>query len=170
MDIGKERKHAPNLVVEGPRSLSSTTSDHGTRRKELIGNIINIAYCAVTYVSKSLGAEFNDSEVVSHIYPTTAAKQDVASRRWFVVHNSTSSCFSESGAKFALEVALKYKVRLGLYSPFDAIVWVAAPLPKLYASRLPAQNKKNDPPLGVYLFSSKNHGRSCRQGLSTTLG
>ena len=75
-----------------------------------MGNIIEIAYFAVMYVSKSLGAEFNDSEVVLHIYPTTAAKQDVASRRWFVVHKSTSSCFSESGAKFALEVALKYKV------------------------------------------------------------
>ena len=95
----------------------------------------------------SLG-EFNNCEVVLQIYPMTAAKEDVAPRLWSSVYNSTSSCFCESGKKFALQVASKYKVCLGLYSESDAAAWAAASLPELNGSGLLVKNEKTDRPLG----------------------
>ena len=117
-------------------------------RPELIGNMIETSYFEVMSLGEFSGAEFNHCEVVLQIYPMTAAKEDVASQLWSVVYNSTSSCFSESGKKFALQVTSKCKVRLGLYSEFDAAAWGAASLPELNGSGLPVKNGKTDQPLG----------------------
>ena len=86
--------------------------------------------------------------MVLQIYSMTAAKEDVAPRVPSVVYNSTPSCFFESGKKFALQVASKYKVHPGLYSESNAAAWAAASLPELNGSVLLVKNEKTDHPLG----------------------
>ena len=138
-------------------------------RLELIGNMIETSYFAVMSLGEFSGAEFNNCEVVLQIYPMTAAKGDVAQRLWSVVYNSTSSCFSESGKKFALQVASKYKVRLGLYSECDAAAWAAASLPELIGSGLPVKNEKTNQPLGEGGDAGYSSEGSVRSGLGDAL-
>ena len=53
-----------------------------------------------------------------------------------MVYNSTSTCLSESGSKFALQVSTKFKLRPGLYSEKDAATWAASSLPEINGSGL----------------------------------
>ena len=59
-----------------------------------------------------------------------------------MVYNSTSSCFSKSGTKFALHVTSKFKVWLVLYSESDAPAWAATSLPELNGPGLLVRNEK----------------------------
>ena len=79
----------------------------------------------------------------------------------FVVYSSTSLCFCESRTKFALQVASKYKVRLGLYFESDAATWAATPLL--------TKNEKIDQPLGRGGGIGYSFDRSVKSGLGDAL-
>ena len=100
-----EQKHIAYMTSQG-RSKGFSSIAYPTmgeeENKELIRNAIETSLFAFMSFPESSRVEFNESEGVQQFYPVTAAKQDVVLRLWYVVFNSTSSCFAESGVRFAL--------------------------------------------------------------------
>ena len=117
-------------------------------KQEVMANVIETSYFAVMSLPEFSGAEFASCAIVLQIYPMTAAKEDVASRLWSMVYNSDSTCVSEGGSKFALQVSMKFKLRPRLYSEKDAVTWALSSLPELNGSGLLVKNENRDQLLG----------------------
>ena len=71
-------------------------------KQELISDMLDTAYFAVMTLREFSGAEFARCALVLQIYPMQSVKEKAAPRLWATIYNSTSSCFSDSGSKFAL--------------------------------------------------------------------
>ena len=95
------------------------------------------------------------------------AKEDVAPRLWTMVYSPTLS--SQAGGGSVLQVAGKFKVRLGIYPKENGTAKAALSLPKLGVSGLLVKEERSDQAIGEGRDAGYSSDESSFPSLGETL-